>query len=70
MNLYAVTADYRPSNPNKPVYYVLAVSKAEAKRIFQSRISWLKIYDVALIDDDTRKQEIINNPRHHIVLWG
>jgi len=37
--LYRITADYRPSNPKKPTYYVVGYSKQEAKKKFQDRIS-------------------------------
>lgn len=64
--LYKITADYRPNNPNKPVYYVIATSKSEAKKKFSDRISWLKIYDVVeYIGDST---EILAHPDKHIII--
>ena len=42
-DFYKITADYRPNNPNKPIYYVMAHDKKSAKKTFSEVISWLKI---------------------------
>jgi len=68
-NLYVITADYRPNNPNKPKYYIFADSKKEAREKFSSVISWLKIYTVDLVDKDTAN-EIIRYPEKYIIIGG
>lgn len=65
--LYEVTADYRPQNPNKPKYYVIANNKREAKRKFSDLITWLKIYEVKEIENG---DEIISHPEKHIIIDG
>lgn len=65
--LFEISADYRPQNPNRPVYYVLANCRREAKKKFNSIISWLKVYSVAEVDKDVAK-EILDNPMKHIIL--
>lgn len=67
VKLYMVTADYRPSNPNKPHYYVGAETKKEAKDIFKSIISWLDIYNVEVCEDSVAN-EILAEPMKHIIL--
>lgn len=52
MNLYKITADYRPKNPNKPEYYVWGENTKEAKKRFNDRINWLKIYGCEKVNDD------------------
>lgn len=44
--LFRITADYRKNNTNKPIYYVAAKSKKEAKQLFSSKFSWLNIYGI------------------------
>ena len=66
--LYRIIADYRPNNPVKPKYYVIAYSKQEAKKKFQSLISWLKIYEIEEVTKDEDITEIISNPRHYIII--
>ncbi len=66
-NLYEVTADYLPNNPNKPKYYVVASSKKEAREKFSDIISWLKIYRVDLVDEDIA-DDIIKQPQNHIII--
>ena len=56
MKLYEITADYRPSNPNKPKYYVYGKNKTESKQRFSKYISWLKIYGVTELDEVTTEK--------------
>lgn len=65
--LYVITADYRPNNPNKPKYYVVASSKKEAREKFSRLISWLKIYGVEAVDP-SESVHIINHPEKHIII--
>ena len=65
--LYVITADYRPNNPNKPKYYVVASSKKEAREKFSRLISWLKIYGVEVVDP-SKSIHIINHPEKHIII--
>ena len=65
--IFDITADYRPSNPNKPHYYVRAKTKKEAKDIFKSVISWLDIYNVDICEDFIANK-IIAEPMKHIIL--
>ena len=66
-NLYEITADYRPNNPNKPKYYVVASSKKEARDRFERRISWLKVYNIELMAFD-EANKIVNDPAHYIII--
>ena len=68
MKLFEVTADYRPSNQNKPKYYVSCVDKSQARRMFMQKISWLKIYEVEEVTDDEMIRQIISHPEKYIVL--
>ena len=65
--LYVITADYRPNNPNKPKYYVVASSKKEAREKFSKVISWLKIYGAEAVDPN-ESAHIINHPEKHIII--
>lgn len=65
-HLYAVTADYRKHNPNKPVYYVAATNTKTAKAKFKSRISWLDIYAIEEVIDQEQKEQIISHPEKYI----
>lgn len=67
VKLFEITADYRPNNPNKPVYYVLADCKKEAKKRFNNIISWLKVYSIIEIDEVVA-ENILNNPMKHIII--
>jgi len=67
MRLYEVTADYRPANPNKPKYYVVADNKKDAKAKFSAVISWLKIYAVELVNEEFADY-IISKPEKYIVI--
>ena len=66
--LYRITADYRPNNPKKPTYYVVGYSKQEAKKKFQDRISWLKIYDIEEILEGEVIAEVMLNPARYIII--
>ena len=66
LHLYAITADYRKHNENKPVYYVLASNAKAAKEKFASRITWLDIYGVEEVLDAQLKDKIISHPRQYI----
>lgn len=66
--LYEITADYRPKNPNKPKYYVIAQTPTNAKSLFVNTIPWLKIYSCTVITDPSRVNEVLANPRHYILL--
>ena len=66
--LYAITADYRPKNPNKPIYYVMAKSRREAKQKFQNMISWLKVYDIKELNKDESNKIITDGPLKHIMI--
>jgi hypothetical protein len=64
--IYVISADYRPHVEKHPEYYVVAKSTSEAKRKFQNKISWLKIYNVKVFDGDD--QEILGSPEKYIIL--
>ena len=68
MRLFDVTADYRASNPDKPHYYVVASNRKDCKRIFSSFISWLKIYDIVEITEESTVAHIIENPSKYVIL--
>lgn len=69
MKMYEIIADYRPNNPNKPKYYVWADTAKDARMIFTNIISWLKIYSVSVVGDDTAAK-INQEPAHHIIIGG
>ena len=64
--LYKLTADYRPNNPNKPVYYQFANSKKEAIKKWEDRFTWLKVYTCEPLDDETAA-DIVAHPELHII---
>lgn len=66
--LFAVTADYRPNNENKPVYYVLAPNRRKAKSKFKEVITWLTIYDCKRIRQEDKIQYIMEHPDKHIII--
>ena len=68
MKLFEIAADYRPSNPNKPKYYVSCIDKSQARRIFMQTISWLNIYKLEEITDDEKIRQIISHSEKYIVL--
>ena len=65
--MFEITADYRPNNPNKPKYYVLADSRREAKEKFEQIISWLKVYTVKTVDEDLA-EKILRHPGRNIII--
>ena len=65
IDLYAVTADYRPNNPNKHRYYIRATSKKHAREIFLNFVTWLKIYKVELCDEETKKR-VLSEPGKYL----
>ena len=67
IKIYAVTADYRPKNPKKPIYYVLGNNKKEAKKRFSNVISWLKIYDIRELNQE-EERELKNKGREEYIL--
>lgn len=68
MKLFEVTADYRPSNTNKPKYYVSCIDKSQARRMFMQKISWLKIYKIEEVTNDEMMKQIISHPEKNIVI--
>ena len=64
--IYKITADYRPKNPNKPTYYVMAHSKKSAKETFSEIISWLKMYSCEECDEE-EKNRILSDPCHYFI---
>lgn len=66
--LFAITADYRPDNENKPVYYVLAPNRCKAKTKFKEIITWLKIYDCTRIHQDDKIKDVMEYPDKHIII--
>jgi len=65
VKLFKVTADYRANNPNKPIYQVCARNKAECRKAFNNKFSWLKIYEIEEISfkDVDKKQPIFSTLR-------
>lgn len=68
MHIYKITADYRPKNPNKPYYYILAKSTKEAKKIFERNYPWLKVYEVEPMPVNLAR-EIYEDPKQRPVNW-
>lgn len=66
--LFAITADYRPNNENKPTYYVLAPNRRKAKSKFKEVITWLTIYDCKRIRQEDKIQDIMEHPDKHIII--
>lgn len=66
--LFAILADYRPNNENKPVYYVLAPNRRKAKSKFKEVITWLTIYDCKRIRQEDKIQYIMEHPDKHIII--
>ena len=66
-NVYEITADYRPRNPDKPKYYVVAKTEREAKKKLMAKISWLKIYSCNLLDESIARG-IVKQPEKYIIL--
>ena len=65
--VFQIEADYRPLNPNKPHYYVLAKTKKAAKKRFEEVITWLDIYGITTCDE-ALATEVIANPYRYILL--
>lgn len=65
MKIFEITADYRPSNSNKPKYYVAVENKKSAKTKFENAFSWLKVYQVDEVDE-AKQFEILANPDNYI----
>lgn len=63
--VWAVTADYRPKNEHKPVYYVIANSAKEARAVIKSVMNHMKIYECVTINDDKAK-EALSDPFYRI----
>lgn len=66
--LFAIMADYRPNNENKPIYYVLAPNQRRAKTKFKETITWLKIYDCIRIHQEDKIKYIMEHPDKHIII--
>lgn len=64
--LFKIIADYRPNNPNKPRYYVIAKDKKSARNRFSEYISWLTIYSCEECDSEEKKR-VLGDPCHHII---
>ena len=58
MKAFLVTADYRPSNNNKPTYKVAAKNKRVCKQGFEKKFSWLKVYDVVELNEEPNQDMI------------
>lgn len=67
IRMYKITADYRPNNPSKPCYYVYGRSKKEAKERFSSLISWLKVYNVELVEE-AMAEKVVSEPTKYILI--
>lgn len=67
MRLYAINADYRPSNKGNNWYYVRANSKGQARRLFMTKITWLDIYEIKLLPEDDAAA-ILAAPEKHIII--
>ena len=66
--LFAITADYRSNNENKPIYYVLALNQCKAKTKFKETITWLKIYGCIRIRQENKIKDIMEHPDRHIII--
>ena len=66
--LYAITADYRPKNPNKPIYYVFAQNRKQARQKFTNTITWLKIYDIQELSEEEAYKIVSEGKYKHIIL--
>ena len=64
--LFKIIADYRPNNPNKPRYYVLAKDKKSARSRFSEYIPWLTVYSCEECDSDERDR-VLGDHCHHII---
>ena len=67
--LWCITADYRPKGSHNPKYYVFAENKNAAKRLFSSRLPWLKIFDCSEVNDKEEANKIISQPYKYIAMW-
>lgn len=65
--IYCITADYRPHNEHKPHYYVAAKTPKEAKYIFSSIMTWMKIYEV--VECDAKKSEWVKTHPYDCILF-
>lgn len=68
--LYWVKADYRPNNPDKPIYYVIAESERNAKRRFENLTAFnhLKVYQTGKVSNIDDVCEILMHPYEYIVV--
>lgn len=66
--LFAITADYQPNNENKPIYYVLALNRREAKIKFKETFTWLKVYDCIRIRQEDKIKDIMEHPDRYIII--
>lgn len=66
MAIFRVNADYRFPQKHPNYYYVNAVTKAEAKRKFARKISWLKIISVEECSE-ADAMYVVSHPMNYIV---
>lgn len=67
MRLFEIETGYQPNEYEKSYYYVIAKSKRDAKRKFQNKITWLKIYGCEEVTDDTQADYIYAHPERYIL---
>jgi uncharacterized protein YukJ len=53
LKLFKIAADYRPSNPNKPIYYLVDKNKSHVKKRFLTTLSYMKIYQCEEVDKES-----------------
>ena len=68
MSVFAIYADYRKKNDNMIPYYVVAPSAEAAKERFHRVMSWLMVYRIKRITDETLIQDIRANRTKYICL--
>lgn len=46
ISLFVLEMDYRPKNPNKPLYWCWAKTPKEAREFMQDKFTWLDTYEI------------------------
>lgn len=65
IKIFKIIADYRPKSPNNPCYYVKAESARQAKKRFLAFMSWLKVYNVELCNEE-ETEKIMSEPERYL----
>lgn len=66
MRLFAVNAGYRKSDIDTTWYYIRATNATEARKRFKNTVTWLDIYKVKEVTDETLIRDVLSSPLRYI----